>query len=195
MKKLKRENCKVIIATWILGGGSPVMTTAEESVKPVKKNRTKFLVGGAMIIAAIIYLIVSSTQANAQYYLTVRELEDQATAMTGKEVRVSGAILGETIQYDPQTLTLAFTVAHITGDNDEITAQGGLAEVLYQATQDTSLPRLKVIYNGVKPDLLRNEAQAIMTGKLGADGVFYADELLLKCPTRYEDAVPDQAEG
>ena len=46
-----------------------------------------------------------------------------------------------------------------------------------------------------KPDLLRGEAQAIMTGKLGDDGVFYADELLLKCPTKYEEAVPEQAES
>jgi cytochrome c-type biogenesis protein CcmE len=46
---------------------------------------------------------------------------------------------------------------------------------------------------GAKPDLLRGEAQAIMTGKLGDDGVFYADELLLKCPTKYEEAVPEQA--
>jgi cytochrome c-type biogenesis protein CcmE len=28
---------------------------------------------------------------------------------------------------------------------------------------------------------------------MGADGVFYAEELLLKCPTRYEEAVPEQA--
>jgi cytochrome c-type biogenesis protein CcmE len=44
-------------------------------------------------------------------------------------------------------------------------------------------------------DLLRNEAQAIMTGKIGEDGVFYAEELLLKCPTKYEESVPEQAEG
>ncbi len=44
------------------------------------------------------------------------------------------------------------------------------------------------------PDLLQNEAQAIMTGKIGEDGVFYASELLLKCPTKYEEAVPEQSE-
>jgi cytochrome c-type biogenesis protein CcmE len=48
---------------------------------------------------------------------------------------------------------------------------------------------------GPKPDLLRNEAQAIVTGKLNEDGVFYAEELLLKCPTRYEEAVPQQADS
>jgi cytochrome c-type biogenesis protein CcmE len=42
---------------------------------------------------------------------------------------------------------------------------------------------------------MRNEAQAIMTGHVSADGVFYADELLLKCPTKYEEAIPEQAQG
>jgi len=31
-----------------------------------------------------------------------------------------------------------------------------------------------------------------MTGHLGSDGIFHADELLLKCPTKYQDAVPSQ---
>jgi cytochrome c-type biogenesis protein CcmE len=34
-----------------------------------------------------------------------------------------------------------------------------------------------------------------MTGKVGEDGIFYAEELLLKCPTKYEEDVPGQAEG
>jgi cytochrome c-type biogenesis protein CcmE len=33
-----------------------------------------------------------------------------------------------------------------------------------------------------------------MTGRIGEDGVFYASELLLKCPTKYEEAVPDQSQ-
>jgi cytochrome c-type biogenesis protein CcmE len=53
---------------------------------------------------------------------------------------------------------------------------------------------MNVVYKGVKPDLLKNEAQAIMTGKLEADGSFTATELLLKCPTKYEEAVPQQAQ-
>jgi cytochrome c-type biogenesis protein CcmE len=83
----------------------------------------------------------------------------------------------------------------VPGDNKEVEAQGGLAAVLHAAVTDPTRSRLKVVYIGPKPDLLRNEAQAIMTGHLGSDGVFYADELLLKCPTRYEEAVPQQAQG
>lgn len=156
-------------------------------------QRTKFILGGMLILAAVVYLIASSTQASAEYFMTINELKAKGSAAAGKSLRLSGAVIGDTIQYDPQTLTLTFEVAHVPGDNSEIEAEGGLAEVLHAAVIDTSRSRIKVIYNGVKPDLLRNEAQAIMTGRLEADGMFHADELLLKCPTRYEQAVPEQA--
>ncbi len=155
----------------------------------------KFLLGGLFILAAVVYLIFSSTQASAQYFLTVDELLDQQAAMVDKNIRVSGAVIGDSIEYDSNELKLSFTVAHVTGDNNEIEKNGGLAVVLHQAVINPANNTLKVVYVGVKPDLMRNEAQAIMTGHMGADGVFYADELLLKCPTKYEEAVPEQAEG
>lgn len=159
-------------------------------------NRTKFFAGGALILAAVVYLIVSSTQASAQYFLTVQELASKDEENVGRSVRVSGAVIGDTIDYDPQTMALTFTVAHVPGSNREIDAQGGLAKVLHDAVVDPSRPRMQVFYNkGPVPDLLRDEAQAIMTGRLGEDGIFYADELLLKCPTKYEEAVPGQSDG
>ena len=158
-------------------------------------QRTKFILGGALILAAVVYLIFSSTQASAEYFMTVDEVKAEGASVVGKSLRLSGAVLGDTIQYDADTLTLTFDVAHVSGDNAEIEEQGGLAEVLYQAVNDPSRQRVSVVYVGPKPDLLRGEAQAIMTGKLGDDGVFYADELLLKCPTKYEEAVPEQAES
>lgn len=158
-------------------------------------QRMKFILGGVLILAAVVYLIISSTSANAEYFLTVDEVRAKGEKVVGKNLRVSGAVIGDSIQYDPQTLTLTFEVAHVTGDNAEIEAQGGLAEVLHVAVTDPSRARMSVIYIGPRPDLLRNEAQAIMTGHLGEDGIFYADELLLKCPTRYEEAVPEQIEG
>ncbi|HSO26890.1 MAG TPA: cytochrome c maturation protein CcmE [Anaerolineales bacterium] len=156
-------------------------------------GRTKFIIGGLLIVAAVVYLIVSSTQASAQYFMTIDEMNGKGAAVLNRDLRVSGAVIGDTIEYDAQTLTLKFTVADIPGDNKVIEEQGGLAKVLHDAVNDPSRPRMQVVYNGVMPDLLRDEAQAIMTGRLGDDGVFYADELLLKCPTKYEEAVPEQA--
>ncbi len=157
-------------------------------------GRLKFILGGVLILAAVIYLIVSSTQANAQYFLTIHELMSNQNVNMGKSLRVSGAVVGSTIQYDPKSLTLTFTVADVPADNKLIDQQGGLAKVLHEAVIDPTRTRMQIVYNGPKPDLLRDEAQAIVTGQLGEDGVFHADELLLKCPTKYENAVPNQVQ-
>mgnify|MGYP002639749894 FL=1 len=158
-------------------------------------KNSKFIIGGLFILAAVVYLIASSTQASAEYFMTIEEVRAQEAEIVGKSLRISGAVLGDTINYDPDTLTITYTVAHVTGDNNEIEANGGLAKVLHDAVREEGTPRLDVVYNGPMPDLLQNEAQAIMTGHIEADGIFYADELLLKCPTKYEEAVPEQTEG
>ena len=154
-------------------------------------GRMKFVVGGVLILAAVIYLIISATASTVQYFYTIDEINTKGDAIVGQSIRVSGAVDGETIEYHPETLTLKFTVVNVPGDLDEVEKNGGLAAVLHEAVSDPTRTRMEVVYVGVKPDLLRNEAQAIMTGKMGEDGVFYAEELLLKCPTRYEEYQPE----
>ena len=153
----------------------------------------KFVIGGILILGAVVFLIWTSTAANAEYFLTIDELNAKGSSILDRNLRVSGAVIGDSIQYDAQNLALSFEVAHVPGDNAELETEGGLAEALHQAVMDPERSRMKVVYLGPRPDLLRNEAQAIMTGHVGNDGIFYADELLLKCPTRYEEAVPEQA--
>lgn len=158
-------------------------------------SRWKFWIGGLLIVAAFVYLIASSTSAAAQYYLTIDELQAKGEEVLGRDLKISGAVDGDTIVYDAESLTLQFTIANVPGDLDEIERAGGLAAALHAAVTNPEASRLHVEYVGPRPDLLRHEAQAIVTGRMGEDGVFYADELLLKCPTRYEEAVPGQVEG
>jgi cytochrome c-type biogenesis protein CcmE len=153
-------------------------------------GRWKLFIGGALILGAVVFLIVTATQANAQYYLTVEELLSKSDDMQGRSVRISGVVLGDTIRIDGDEIR--FTVANVPADMEEVERLGGMAVVLRSAAQDSSLPRLQVVYHGVKPDLLKDVSQAIMTGKLGEDGLFYADELLLKCPTKYEENIPQE---
>jgi cytochrome c-type biogenesis protein CcmE len=151
-----------------------------------RNSRLKFLVGGLLILGAVGYLIISGTATSARYFMTVESLMGD-TEYVGQTVRISGAVIGDTIVYDDQNLILDFTIAHIPDTFDD------LALTLHQAVTDPDAPRLAVHIEGeVKPDLLQHEAQAILTGRLDSDGVFYADELLLKCPSRYEEAAPDQ---
>jgi cytochrome c-type biogenesis protein CcmE len=168
-------------------------TAASQVLGPRSGGRMKFLLGGMLIVAAIVYLIATSLQSTAQYFFTVQEMQARGSSIVGKNLRVSGAVLGDTIQFDATTLTVSFMMANVSNDTQAIEAAGGLAAALHAAATDPAAERVKVVYVGPKPDLLKNEAQAIVTGKLGEDGVFYADELLLKCPTRYEEAVPAQA--
>jgi cytochrome c-type biogenesis protein CcmE len=163
-----------------------------KSLRTGFEGRAKFIVGGLLILAAVIYLIVTAMQANAEYFMTVNELKSKGTSLVGHSLRISGAVIGDTIQYDPQTMNLTFEIAHVPGDNAAIEMGGGLAAELHTAVTDPMRARLTIVYNGPKPDLLRDEAQAIITGHLAKDGNFYADELLLKCPTKYQEAVPSQ---
>ena len=156
------------------------------------QGRIKFILGGLLVLAAVVYLIVSSTKASAEYFLTVNEIKAKDDSLVGRNVRISGAVIGNTIKFDPATSDLSFEIAQVPGDNATVEAEGGLAAVLHNAVSDPSLARLTIVYNGPKPDLLQDEAQAIATGHLDADGVFHADELLLKCPSKYNEAVPSQ---
>ena len=58
---------------------------------------------------------------------------------------------------------------------------------------DPARAQIPILYNGAKPDLLKDEAQAIVVGHLKEDGTFIADDIQLKCPTKYEEALPDQS--
>ena len=166
----------------------------EERKKVKRSGRWKFLVVGVVILGAMAYLLFSSTLIGARYYVTVDDLiSDQS--MLGKTVRVSGAVDGAPT-YDSASKELRFVIANIPNDNDSIRKQGGLAAVLYNAVNDPSVTRLQVVAHDTEiPDLLKDQAQAIMSGKLQqVDGqyVFYADNITLKCPTKYQEDVPDQ---
>jgi cytochrome c-type biogenesis protein CcmE len=155
-------------------------------------GKGKFVVAGLLIVAAAAYLIVSSTGGTAHYFVTIEELQAMKDEAMGRNITVSGAVLGDTIVYDSSGPRVTFTIVQVPGDPKEVERGGGLSAVLHAAVNDVDAPRLEVVYDDVKPDLLQNEAQAIMRGQLGEDGRFYADEVLLKCPTRYEEDVPDQ---
>lgn len=162
---------------------TPATWEKSETAKPAKRNKSwQFLLGGALLLGAVVYLILGNTLAGTQYFTTVETVMADPAAYIGKTIRISGAVVGETIDYNTQELTIAFTIAHIPENTEN------LGEALFLAANDPNATRLPVfITNQVKPDLLRHEAQAIMTGVLGEDGVFYATELLLKCPSRFED--------
>lgn len=151
-------------------------------------GRWKFLVGGLLILGAVIYLVISGTVGGARFFITVDELSSNAAAYAGQAVRVTGAVIGDTIRYDSENLIIEFTVVNIPQENQDLGA------ALHAAVNDPSATRMQVrVENQVRPELLQHEAQAIMTGTLGADGIFHVSELNLKCPSRFIESQPDQS--
>lgn len=138
-------------------------------------NRLKFIVGGVILMAAIGFLVVNAMSGNTQLYKTVNEFYADQNRLTGRDLRVAGWVVGDSIEFtqiDTTTSRLEFDVV------DDLS--------------DPNAARLHIVaMNEPMPDLLQHEAQALVEGHAEADGVFYANAggLLLKCPTRYEEAV------
>ncbi len=125
-------------------------------------KKTKFIIGGVIIALAIAYLIYTGVQSSAAYFLTVDELYAKGTAIENQTVRVSGKVDATTIDFNNRDLLLKFDVTSETGQ------------------------RMPVIFNGPKPDQMREGAEAIIEGKYDGQA-FTAQTLLLKCPSRYEE--------
>ena len=140
--------------------------------------KPKYLLGGSLIGLAAIFMIVTSMTSGAQYFLTVTQLRDRSSAVVDQSVRISGAVIYDSVLYEVR--------------NNEPYLEFDIVDTEDQIGKQTPL---RIVYNGPKPDLLQPHAQAIVEGHLGADGKFYADNLLLKCPTRYEDQFPNQVQG
>ncbi|MBX3080875.1 MAG: cytochrome c maturation protein CcmE [Anaerolineae bacterium] len=165
--------------------------------KPQTKNanRLKFGLVTVVLLSAIAFLMFSGTQFNGRFFITVDDVLSRPD-LVGKSVKISGAVIGDTIKVDPDTQTITFTIAHVTDKLDELEKDGGLAKVLHEAVISPNAKHISVVVrNQPRPDLLQNEAQAILTGKMGEDGVFYADELNLKCPSKYQGDLPSQSEA
>ncbi len=150
--------------------------------KKKRSERLKFISAGLLILAAVLYLLISGTLQGARYFITVRELLADAS-YRGRTVRISGAVDGESIDYDSEKAIIRFEIVNIPSEYDD------LATALHEALLDPAAPRLPVmVEDAAIPDLLQHEAQAILTGVLGGDGVFAGTELLLKCPSRFEES-------
>ncbi len=149
------------------------------------RNKSTLIVAALLIVGAVGFLIVGSTGSTARYFLTVvetLELEERAE----RDVTVSGAVVHSSIDYDVSVPRLTFSIAHVPGTMREVEDDGGLPAVLARASSDPTVPRLDVVYEGVMPDRLPESPQVILRGRMGDDGRFHADEVRLKCPSRYE---------
>ncbi|MBT3240063.1 MAG: cytochrome c maturation protein CcmE [Chloroflexi bacterium] len=150
------------------------------------------VVSGILLLATSGFsLIKTSPEASAHYYLTINEAIAN-DSYSNMQIRISGAVIGDSIQHNQEKNELTFLLADLPADYSVVEKPGELLDLLENVVNDPNIQTIQVVFSGSPPALLVNKAQAIMIGEIQSDGVFYADEILLKCPSRYEEAVPDQ---
>ncbi len=129
--------------------------------RPAPRRRIKYLVGGAVILGAVIYLLLTAARGATTYYLTVGELKAQGPST--HIVRVSGNVVGGSIVWTPRDLLLEFEIADASG-------------------------KVPATYHGSRPDMFQDDAEVVLEGKYTAEGRFQAQKMLLKCPSKYKEA-------
>jgi len=127
------------------------------------KTRGKLIVALVVVVAIIGVLIRTAVTQAASFYLTVNELYKEGGAAVHQQATVSGNIVGASVKWNPGTSTLAFSV---------VDAPNGRA--------------LPVVFHGPRPDDFANDWPVIVTGSLQGNGVFEAQQLLIKCPSKYK---------
>ncbi len=141
-----------------------VPTDEQESLRPRRRLPLSFIIGGLVILAAVIYLVYANTQANAVYYMTVSELKSCTICLT-QSVRVAGVVQQGSIVRDDQKQLVSFTIT--------------------QGKQ-----QLAVTYSGVVPDIFRPGIEVVVEGHYPGHGPFQAQNLLAKCPSKFQAATP-----
>ena len=133
------------------------------------RARTKFLIGGALVLGTAGYLMATSIGETGMYYLMPAELtakvkDDPTFYNTG--VKMGARVVPGTIARDPGGRAVSFSVT----DGAEV---------------------IPVTYRGVIPDTFTDSVDVVVEGRYNKDGTFVATTLLAKCASRYENA-PDK---
>ncbi|MDQ6670828.1 MAG: cytochrome c maturation protein CcmE [Chloroflexota bacterium] len=129
----------------------------------------KFIVAGGVIALAVAYLVVMGVQGAAVYFLSVSELQAKGPAAQNQLYRVSGNLVPGTLARDSTGLGIHFLIA------------------------DPNSNPLPVVYRGGQvPDIIGDNIEIVAEGKLDAQGTFTANNVLAKCPSRLENAPPEE---
>ena len=146
----------------------------------MNKKKVKLLIALVVIVGGIGALVYSSMASTVTYYMKPSEILAKARtdgkAVYGERVRVGGIVINKTVKGSASTRQWEFMVTD--GKEDKI--------VPVAMVKTTPKNRLLVKYKGIVPDTFKEGVIAISDGILSKDGVFTADTVMAKCPSKYE---------
>ena len=126
---------------------------------PIRKQRLQLVILLVVAASAIVGLMAYMLGQNANYFFTPSQVL-QGAAPENVTIRAGGMVVEGSIQRSSDSLDVSFLVTDGLGD-------------------------LKVSYNGILPDLFAEGEAAIATGKLDADKILRASQVLAKHDENY----------
>jgi cytochrome c-type biogenesis protein CcmE len=133
-------------------------------VKP-RHRRGLMIVGGLAALGIAAALVLSAFEQNLVFFFTPTQVAENE-APQGRMFRVGGMVEPGSVRRQADGVTVQFVVTD--------TAKG-----------------IPVVYRGQLPDLFREGKGVVTQGRLGADGIFQASEVLAKHDENY---TPPEAE-
>ena len=124
-----------------------------------RHKRIAFIIVGLAGLGIAAFLAAQAFRSNLVFFYSPSEVVAKA-APVNKTFRVGGLVENGTLQRDNDGLTVRFTVT------------------------DTA-KCIPVVYKGILPDLFKEGKGCVAQGHVGADGIFYADQVLAKHDENY----------
>ena len=141
-------------------------------MKP-RHRRFLWIGAGVLLLAAVVGLVLNAFQSNLVFFFSPTDIVENR-APQGRAFRIGGMVVEKSLTRAADGLTVRFAVT------------------------DTA-KTVPVVYTGILPDLFKEGKGVVAQGKIGADGVFRATEVLAKHDENYmppeATAAVDQAKA
>ena len=124
-----------------------------------RHRRFAWIGAGLLTLGVAAALVLSAFQSNLVFFFTPSQVVAKE-APQSRAFRIGGLVENGTLKRQNDGLTVHFTVT------------------------DTA-KSIPVVYKGILPDLFKEGKGCVAQGRLGSDGVFYADQVLAKHDENY----------
>lgn len=135
------------------------------TVKPKHQRLILIVLAVAALLGAVL-LAMWGLQDRAAYFVTPSDIA-AGKVTPDKAMRLGGMVVDGSLKRDPDGLTIRFMVSDTKAE-------------------------IPVLFRGITPDLFREGSGVVAEGRLDANGLFVADNILAKHDERY---MPPQMAG
>jgi cytochrome c-type biogenesis protein CcmE len=133
-------------------------------------SHRKLLIAAVVLLVAFGYFGFTAFSSATAYYMTVDEVVALGDKLPSQSFQVKGRLTPASFAREEGTLLAQFTI-------------------------EENGARLQAAYDGVVPSLFFNEhSEIVLNGQFDLSGLFVANRILVKCPSKYQsiDEVPER---